>query len=152
MPILDYNDELTWTSGATPPSKQTVVGNFGTAIIGGRVKDAGRARDWGAGEPKFFYLRFVTALAGATGGLQVDLVGADNAALTTNPVVLSTKTIALAAALVNTVHQLPVLAAGSNKRYFGVKLTPLTANSTTGEVIVGEIDESARPQDGAVFM
>ncbi len=149
--INDFSDELTYTSGGSPSSKQTVVGNFGTAIIGGRVKDAGAGyvKDWASGELHAWYVRFYTALAGATGGLQVDLVAADNAALTTNPVVLATKTIALAAALVNTVHALPRPTPGTRKRFFGVKLTPLTANSTTGEVVVGAPPPDGLPQEEA---
>lgn len=147
--MLDMEAEFTRTGaiGTAGTSKQTVVGVAGTAIIGGRVKDQKVAMDLGAGEPLFPWIRFVTALAGATGGLQVDIVAADDAALVTNPVVLSTRTITLAEAVVNSIFGLPALRAGAKKRYVGVKLTPLAANSTTGEVIVGLGDKDGRPQD-----
>jgi hypothetical protein len=152
MPICDYDDELTHTAGPPATSKQSIVGVAATAIVGGTVKDGGAARDWGAGELRLAFLRCVTALVGATGGVQVDIVTADNAALTTNPVVLSTRTIAAAALLANTLHALPPLAAGTRKRYLGVKLTPLATNSTAGEVIVGFMDKDGRPQDGVNWL
>ncbi len=147
--ICDYSDELTYTAGPPATSKQSIVGVAGTAIVGGRVKDGGAARDCAAGEPKAAYLRCVTAAVGATGGVQVDIVGADNALLTTNPVVLATKTIATAALTANSLHSLPLLAAGSQKRHLGVKITPLTTATTAGEVIVGLVPANARPQNSA---
>ena len=146
--ILDYDDELTYTAGPPATSKQSIVGTAGTAIIGGKVKNANAARDWGAGELLTAYVRVVTALVGASGGVQFDIVGADNAGLTTNPVVLATRTIAAASLTINTVFSLPCTMAGSKKQYLGVKITPLTSNSTAGEVIVGFFgDKDARPQD-----
>lgn len=146
--LIDYGDELTYTAGPPATSKQSIVGNAGTAIVGGKVKDAVAARDWAAGEALFAWLRCVTALVGATGGVQVDIVAADNAALTTNPVTLATKTIAAAALVANALISIGTLAPGSKKRYLGVKLTPLTTNSTAGEVIVGLTMGDARIQGG----
>jgi hypothetical protein len=146
--INDYQDELTYTAGPPATSKQTVVGNFGTAIIGGKVKDGGANGDFGAGETIAVRLRTVTALLGATGGLQCDLVTADNAGLTTNPVVLATKTLTLAQMVINSVFQLFLIPPGTRKRYLGIKLTPLTANSTAGEVIVWLANaEDSSPQN-----
>ena len=62
--ILDYDDELTYTAGPPATSKQTLIGNADTVIVGGRVKDAGKARDWGAGDVKTLYLRVVTGRCG----------------------------------------------------------------------------------------
>jgi hypothetical protein len=146
--INDYQDELTYTVGPPATSKQTIVGVAGTAIVGGKVKDGGAAGDWGAGSIMKALLRVVTAVVGATGGIQFDLVGADNALLTTNPVVLATKTIPTATLILNYVAKLFEVPAGTRKRYLGIKITPLTTNSTAGEVIVSLVPgEDAAPQD-----
>lgn len=143
--ILDFNDELSYdASGKT--SKQSIVGTAATAIIGGRYKDAGQARDWAAGETKHPYVRTVDALVGATGGVQVDIVGADNPGLTTNPVVLSTRTITAAEFVANKVYPLPPLTPGTKKRYLGAKFTPLTTNSTGGSLICGFRSKDGAPQ------
>jgi len=133
--ILDYDNELTYTAGPPATSKQSIVGTAGTAIIGGRVLDGGAAQDWAAGEVKEWFLRCVTAL-----------VGADNAGLTTNPVVIATRTIAAASLTANALIPLPSPYPGTKKRFLGVKLTPLSTNSTAGEVIVGIVDKDARQQ------
>lgn len=147
--ILDYRDELSRTAGPPATSKQSIVGVAATPIVGGRVKDAGAARDWASGETKHTYVRTVDALVGATGGVQVDIVAADNEALTTNPVVLSTITILAAAFLANELHAMPALKAGSQKRYLGAKFTPLTTASTAGSLICGFTDKNGRPQNSA---
>jgi hypothetical protein len=148
MPIIDYGDELTYTAGPPATSKQSFIGVAGTAIVGGRVKDGVGAKDWGAGEILWAIVRIVTALVGATGGVTFDIVGADNAALTTNPVVFATRTIPAASLLINTVFSIGAILPGSNKRYLGVKMTPLTSNSTAGEAVVALVPPDARPQDG----
>jgi hypothetical protein len=141
--ILDYDDELTTAAG------QAVT----ATAIGTKVKDAGAARDWGAGESVTPYARVTaTAASNPTTSMQIDFIGADNAALTTNPVVLSTKTILAAALLASSVHSFPPLLAGSNKRYFGVKFTPVGGNATTGAFVAGLVDRTARPQDGVNFL
>jgi hypothetical protein len=147
MPILDYDDELSWDS-TNKTAKQSIVGNAGAAIVGGKAKDAGAARDWATGETLHPYVRTVDALTGATGGVQVDIVGADNAALTTNPVVLSTITIPQASFLANKLFAMPALTPGSKKRWVGAKFTPLTTNSTAGTLVCGFISRDGRPQDG----
>lgn len=151
MPICDYADELTY-DGTNKTSRQSIVGVAGAAIIGGRVKDGVAAKDWGAGEDRRAYLRCVDALVGASGGLQVDIVAADDGALVTNPTVLATKTIPAAQLTANSLHQLPRLAAGARKRRLGVKLTPLTTNSTAGSVVVGFLDKDGAPQDGVNWL
>lgn len=144
--INDYLDELTHDA-TNDRSNQSIVGTAGTAIVGAKVKGGGAAGDWGTGAILKPFLRCVDALVGATGGLQVDLVTADNEALTTNPVVLATRTIAAGSLLANTLHSLPLPAPGTRKAWFGVKLTPLTTNSTAGSVIVGLQPVDALPQD-----
>jgi hypothetical protein len=148
--LLDYEDEFTRTGaiGSAGTSKQSVIGAAGTAIVGGRVKDFRAAVDPGAGECIYPYIRVPTALVGATGGVQVDIVAADDAALATNPVVLSTRTVLLAEAVINSVHAMPALRAGAKKRYLGVKMTPLGAAASAGELIVGLTDMNGRPQNG----
>jgi len=152
--ITDFNDELTYNASLDPTSKQSIVGNFGTAIIGGRVKDAGAGytRDWGAGECAEAYVQMRTAVAGASGGVQFDIVAADDAGLVTNPVVLATRTIPAASLVLSSIHSIGRLAAGSQKRRLGCKITPLGSNTTTGEAIVGLIPPGTRPQDGANFL
>jgi hypothetical protein len=146
--INDYQDELTTTVGPPVTSKQSIVGTAGTAIIGGKVKDGGAAGDWGAGETYAARLRCVDALSGATGGLQVDIVTDSNSNLTTAPVVLATKTIPAASLVANSVFMIGLIQPGTRKRYLGVKLTPLSTNSTTGTVIVflGNAEDSS-PQN-----
>lgn len=150
MPILDYIDELTRTAGPPATSQQSYVGAVGVAIIGGRVKDALAAKDWGSGEVKTPYFRNVVAGAGAGfTGLLVEIVAADDAALVTNPVVLSSQVIPVASLVANELIALPPLKAGSPRRRLGVKLTPQGAASTAGQGIVGFTPRDGRPQNSA---
>jgi hypothetical protein len=143
MPILDYDDELTTAGG------QAVT----AAAIGTRVKDGGAAKDWGSGEELYAYARVTgDAASNPTTSMTIDIVGADNAALTTNPVVLATATVPVAALTANSLHRLGCLKGGSNKRYLGVRFTPNGGDATTGKIKVGLIPESARPQDGVNFL
>lgn len=160
MPIIDRDDTFT-QDASTFVDDQAFIGTAGTAILGTTVKDAqpGTAeaatptKDWAAGgEPVPVRLRVHTAVAGASGGVQFDLVAADNLALTTNPVTLLTKTIAAATLAVNTSHLLGFLAPGTNKRYLGLKVTPLTSASTAGRFIVWLGQPGAGPQDGVVYL
>jgi hypothetical protein len=145
--INDYADELTYTAGPPATSKQSIVGVAGTAIIGGKVKDGGAAGDWGAGCDYDVYLRVPTALVGATGGIQVDVVTDTAPGLATAPTVLATKTIPAASVTLNSLHYIGKIAAGTRKRYLGAKVTPLTTNSTAGEVIIGLKPCGAGPQN-----
>lgn len=135
--ILDYDNELTTAGG------QAVTANS----IGTKVLDGNKAKDWGAGEPVIPFVRIPEAFNNLT-SLQIDFVGADNAALTTNAVVLATKTILLAALTVNSLHAFGSLAAGANKRYFGVKFTVSGTAPTLGKVIAGLTQVDQRPQNG----
>jgi hypothetical protein len=144
--ILDYDDELTTAGGQNMD---------GAASIGTKVKDAGKARDWGAGADVTPYMRITSAAdSDVTTSFTVDFIGADDVALTSNPVVLSTKSILKAALTKNTVHRFPPLASGSNKRYFGVKFTPVGGNQASGaKAIVGLMsDPDSGAQDGVNFL
>jgi hypothetical protein len=143
--ILDYEGELTYTAGPPALSKQTLIGNADTAINGGRVLNAGGAKDWGSGEIKTPYVRVVTAVAGASGGVKFQIVSSAALNLGT-PTVLSERTIPTASLLINTIHPLPPLMAGTSRQYLGVIMTPLTSNCTAGEVVVGFIGKDGRPQ------
>jgi hypothetical protein len=135
MAILDYDDELSTAGG------QAIT----AAAICGRVKDGGVARDWAAGEPVFPFMRVTgTAAFNPTTSATVEILAADDALLTENPVVLSTKSILAAALGANTLHPLPALLPGFKKRYLGAKVTPVGGDATTGKVIVGFIEQSAR--------
>jgi hypothetical protein len=147
--LLDYSDELSRTAGPPATSKQSIVGNAAAAIVGGRVKNAGAARDWATGEAKFPYVRTVDALTGATGGVQVDIVVADDATLATNAVVLSTITIAQADFLANKLFAMPALKPGYKRQYCGAKFTPITTNSTAGSLICGFRSKDGSPQNAA---
>lgn len=138
-PILDYDDEMTTAGG------QAVT----AAAIGTRVKDGLGAKDWGAGEELVPYARVTgTAASNPTTSMTIEIIGADNAALTTNPVTLSSVTKLTAALTANSLHAMPPLAAGSKKRYLGCKFTPNGGSATTGYWKVGFIPRRGRPQDG----
>lgn len=145
--LNDYMDEVTYDS-TNKTSKQSVVGTAGTAIIGGKVKDGGAAGDWASGNAMKAVARTVDALVGATGGVQVDVVTDTAPGLATSPTVLATKTITAAQFTANALFEIGKLAPGTRKRYLGVKLTPLTTNSTAGSIIVWLVpDEDATPQN-----
>lgn len=153
MPLLDYSDELTYTAGPPATSKQSVIGAAGVALIGGRVKNGLGAKDWATGEVLAWYIRCVTALAGAgCTGVQFDLVVDTAATLVVAPTVIATKTVLAAAFVVNALIACPIATPGTSKQYLGVKMTPLGAASTAGEAIVGLIGKDARPQDGVNYL
>lgn len=147
--VNDYENEFTRTGAIGSPgtSKQSIVGTAGAGIVGGRVLDAGAPIDWGAGQVIFPYLRCTSSLVGATGGVQVDIVAADDAGLVTNPAVVSSQVIPASALTAGSVHALPGIRAGAKRRRLGAKLTPLGTANTAGEVIVGITDMNGRPQN-----
>ena len=144
MPILDYDDEFTTNGG------QSCAIAAGTTN-GTKVKNAGGARDWAAGEPLWPYLRVVTAFTNLT-SLKVDIVADTADDLVTDPTVLSSKTILLAALTVNSLHALPPLLGGTSKQYLGAIFTVAGTTETTGVVICGLMLQSARPQDGVNYL
>jgi hypothetical protein len=138
--IIDFEDEFTTSGG------QAVTAD----AIGTKYKNAGtgKTRDWGRGEAVYPYARITgTADSNPTTSETVDIVAADNALLTTNPVVLSTVTILAAAALANTVHAMPALLGGHQKQYLGCRFVNAGGAPSTGEWIVGLAHKSARPQN-----
>lgn len=143
-PILDYDNEFTTAGG------QAVTAD----AIGTRVINAVNAKDWGAGEPVIPYVRITSdAAANPTTGETVDIVGADNAALTTNPVVLSTTYILAAALTANSLHKMPPLAPGSNKQYLGCRFVNTGGAPSTGKWKVGLLPgQSGRVQDGLNYL
>lgn len=146
MPILDAENQFTEPiDSAQGPIIATAVANH--------VNDSGssRGRDWATGEPVFPYLRVKQAFNNLT-SLQVDIIAADANDLTGNPVVLSTKTILLAALLANTLHYLNALAPGTIRRFLGAKFTVNGIAPSTGTVICGLRSRGAMPQDGVNWM
>ncbi len=144
--ILDYDNEFTAAGG-------TVITNQNGAI-GAKTFASANAKDWGAGEAVIPYLRVTsTATINKCTSLQVDIIAADDASAT-NPIVLSTKTIAQASLTANSVHSLPALLPGTNKKVLLAKLTVAgTAADGGGKVIVGLTGgNDARPQDGVNYL
>jgi hypothetical protein len=143
--ILDYDNEFTTAAG------QAVT----AAAIGTKLTDAGSGytRDWGAGEAVAAYARVTGAAASnPTTSMTIDIIAADNTALTTNPVVLATVTVLAAALTANSVHQVGVLKSGANKRYLGCKFTPNGGNATTGSFVCGLVPAEGRPQNGVNYL
>lgn len=138
--ILDFVDEFT-TSGGQAVTSDT---------NGTKVKDAGsgKTRDWGRGEPVYPYAKTTaTAAPDPTTSETIDIIGADNAALTTNVVVLSTITIPVADCAASAVYDMPPLLGGHQKRYLGCRFVNAGGAPTQGEWIVGLVHKSARPQN-----
>lgn len=147
MPILDMDDEFTLNQNAT------TKGQLVTALaIGGRQKGVvGSPRDWGAGNPRFAYFAVTPAAASnPTTSMTVDIVAADDVALATNPVVLSTRTVLTAALLAGRSFGLPSLSAGTRRAVLGCRFTPNGGNATTGAYVCGLVRANARPQDGFI--
>src|SRR3954467_10065067 len=118
MPILDQDDEFTLNQSAT------IKGQLVTATaIGGRQKGVvGQPRDWGAGEPVFAYFAVTPAAnSNPVTSMTVDIVAADDAALATNAVVLSTRTVLTAALLAGRIFGMPALASGSRRAILGCR-------------------------------
>jgi hypothetical protein len=145
--ILDMDDEFTLNQSAT------IKGQLVTATaIGGRQKGVvGTPRDWGAGEPVFAYFAVTPAAASnPTTSMTVDIVAADDAALSTNAVVLSTRTVLTAALLAGRIFGMPALASGTRRAILGCRFTPNGGNATTGAYVCGLVLQNARVQDGFV--
>jgi hypothetical protein len=142
--ISDLGDEFTTVGG------QAVTAD----AIGAKVKDAGAGytQDWGAGEPIYPYAKIGSAASNPTTGETVDIVAADNAALTTNPVVLSTVYLLAGVLTANSIHQMPALKAGYRKRYLGCRFVNTGGAPTTGKWTVGLVRKNAKPQDGVVTL
>lgn len=142
--LFDFDDEMTSNISGTVPGQLVTA-----AAIGGRVKDAGAARDWAAGEPVFAYFLVTKAAASNPGtSMTVDVIGADDALLTVNVAVLSTRTVPTAQLLAGAKFTMPALLSGSRRRFLGARFTPAGANPTQGAYTVGLIRGQARQQAG----
>jgi hypothetical protein len=125
---------------------------FTATAIGGRQKGVvGQPRDWGAGEPIFAYF-IVTPAANfnPVTSATVDIVAADDAALATNAVVLSTRTVLTAALLAGRIFGLPALASGTRRAILGSRVTANGGAATTGALVIGLVAQNARVQDGFI--
>lgn len=94
----------------------------------------------GDGEKVKYDIRIVVQPVGVGASLEFELVEADNAALTTNPVVLrTTDPIAITALPVGTLIDLTVPINKVTKRYIGLRALLTGADLTAGEVQGGVV-------------
>lgn len=127
--VLDFDNEFT-------EGEQAIV----ATAVGNHVLDAGvgNARDYGAGEAIYPYLKTGSAADfNNLTSLQVDIIASDAQDGTGNPVVLSTRTFLLAALLKNKIFPLPALFPGTKRRCLVGKFTVNGANPGQGTVICG---------------
>jgi hypothetical protein len=139
--ILDFDNEFT-------EGEQAIV----ATAVGNHVLDAGvgNTRDYGAGEAIYPYLKTGSAADfNNLTSLQVDVIAADAQDGTGNPVVLSTRTILLAALLKNKAFWLPPLQPGVKRRCLVGKLTVNGANPAQGTVIFGLRSKVGSPQNNS---
>lgn len=118
-----------------------------TAFLSG-VIDRLSASDSGAGEAIYPFAK-VTNNAAFNPGTSADfqVIGADNLAMTTNPVVLSDSGTILATALgAGAMVVMPPLTTGIRKRYIGLKVTVAGGSATTGAIVSGLVDKNGRAQ------
>lgn len=143
--LLDMDDELTLNQSAT------IKGQLVTATaIGLRQKGVvGQPRDWGAGEPVFAYFAVTPAAnSNPTTSMTVDIVAADDAGLTTNQAILSTRTVLTAQLLAGRLFGMPALSAGFRRAILGCRFTANGGAATTGAYVCGLVAQNARVQDG----
>lgn len=109
------------------------------AAVSDKSIDLGAAIQVGVGETLYPFARVTgTAASNPTTSMTIDVIGADNDALTTNPVVLCSKTVLAAALTANSLHHLPPVGMGSAaKQYIGMKFTPNGGNASTGAFTAG---------------
>lgn len=122
-----------------------------TAVVSTNIYDAGTDEDGNGKTPKLFggtirkaHLAIQVTKAGGTDPtFQAQFVGADNAALTTNPVVLADTGTSgkLAAGDLPALYELRAGLQTVGKRYYGVKYT-LTGTSPTATVNAGIVEAS----------
>jgi hypothetical protein len=141
MPILDYDNELTTTTGQA----------FTATAIGTKVLDGGAARDWGAGEEIVAYCRIVTAFDALT-SVVITVECSAAAALTSATVLATSGTVLLAGLTINTFIPLGTLLAGTRKRFLGCRWTVTGSSSTVGKAIIGLRRRNAGQQGNVNFM
>jgi hypothetical protein len=137
--ILDFDTEFT-------EGEQAIV----ATAVGNHVLDAGanNTRDYGAGEPGTPYIKTGNAADfNNLTSLQVDIIASDAQDGTGNPVVLSTRTILLAALLKSKLFWLPALMPGIKRRCLVAKFTVNGANPAAGTVICGIRPKGGSPQN-----
>ena len=144
--ILDYDGEFTAAGGKVLTNQ--------SAEIQAKTKASANAKDYGAGEAVFPYVRVTgTADINKCTSITVAIQVADDTS-GTNAVTLSTKTILQAALTKNSLHSMPQLAAGTSKK---VLLAIVTVTGTPadggGKIIVGLLPSSdARVADGVASL
>lgn len=143
--LLDMDDEFTLNQSATTKGQLVTA-----TAIGGRQKGVvGQPRDWGAGEPIFAYFAVTPAAnSNPTTSMTVDIVAADDAALTTNQAILSTRTVVTAQLLAGRLFGMPALLAGFRRAILGCRFTANGGAATTGAYVCGLVAQNARVQDG----
>jgi hypothetical protein len=145
--ITDNNLVLSgsWANGTWTP--QTVTG--ASAVLSTNTIDLSQARDVGEGEELVLRVGIPTAFTGLT-ALTMEVIVADDAALTTNVTVIGSSGAVpvanLAAGKRHAVSFNPLIAS-KGQRYMGARYTP-TGTGTAGAVI-GEIGTDI--QDGQKF-
>jgi len=121
----------------------------GTTGVTGK---GGGVRDLGEGKELFFNFAITTAVASAATSVTFEIVAADNAALTTNLVVLaSTGAVGYASltAGANIVLPVPPKIGSTGKAYIGARYTTAGDNSAGAGKVTTDIVEAI--QDGKKF-
>lgn len=133
--LVSDQQDLAQTAAAYLSDYSIDLGAAGTAYPGGSVY-----KNAGAGMPVCLLCQVVVAFStGSSPTLVVDLVVADNDALSTNLVVLHS-TPAIAAATLVAGYQFFVggtIPPNITKRYLGLRYTIGTATTTTGKITAG---------------
>lgn len=127
------NQSIAQTAGTYLCDKSIDLGTVGTDVQGGSpLADPGRS-------PVPLLVQVTTAVtSGGSATVQVQLVMADDAALTSNLVVLeSTDAIAVASLVAGYKFRFGTLPPGITKRYLGVQYIIGTATTTAGKVTAG---------------
>jgi hypothetical protein len=123
------DQDLAIAVGSVLSDKSIDLGPSATDSLGNTV-----ISDIGRGEEPSLLVQVTETFVGATGTLKAELVMADNAALTTNLVVLQDSG-AIAVASLTAGYQFRLgITVGVSKRYLGLRYTVGTANMTAGKV------------------
>lgn len=142
-----FSDAQVLTTGATSSTLSTNtidLGAAGTIPLGGSpIYDIGR------GEAVDLLVQVVTTItSGGAGTLRAEVIIADDAALTSNVVVLAkTDDIALATLVAGYQFRLPSVPFGVTKRYLGMRYQNASAAALTGGAVTAGIiiDRQSNP-------
>jgi len=111
--LIDTRTRFAWATA--------VDGGAGTVKLGQALDLTAAPTDMGEGYPLYFVVNVSTTVSGGT-SIAYELVTADNAALTTNPVVLlSTSAIAVASQVAGANLLVVPLPKANYKRYLGLR-------------------------------